>query len=199
LWCRYKIEQRDGEGDWRKVDSGETFDSFLLCDETGECVIDPEHAEISTEHYKQWIDDGCRYTEWKLIQHDVIYVIGQFRTLGGSTLEFDSRAALNALLAEWKEDMPALLARFDLNKDGVLDMDEWSLAREAAKREVEKMLKEVQAQPDTNFLGQPPDGRFFLISNLPQTKLTRRYLLWTVTHLVIFFGSLAGLGWVLQN
>ncbi len=198
LWHRYKIEQRDFENKWKKIDSGESSDSFILRDETGVCVIDPEQAEIITRHREQWMRDDYRYTEWKLIPQDRIYVIGQFRTQGGSTLEFDSRAELNALLDEWKKDMPTLRARFDLNNDGVLDEDEWFLARQAAKREVEKEMREAQAQPDINILGRPPDGKLFLISNLEQENLSRRYLLWTWAHLVIFFGALGGIGWALH-
>jgi hypothetical protein len=199
LWCRYKIERRGSKRQWEKIDSGETSDSFMLRDDTGECVIDPEHAEISTQHYEQWQEDDCRYTEWKLMQHDSIYVVGEFRTQGGSTVEFDTRVELNELLADWKKDMPDLLTRFDLNNDGELDMTEWSLARQAAKREVARMMREAQAQPDTNIISRPSDGKLFLISNLSRERLSRRYLFWALAHLVIFFGSLGGIGWVLQD
>jgi len=199
LWYRYKIEQRDSEKNWKTVERGETSDSFMMRDETGDCVIDPEHAEIITQHRDQWYDGDYRYTEWKLIKHDRLYVIGQFRTQGGSTLEFDSRAELNALLAEWKQDMPALRARFDLNNDGELDMQEWFLARQAAKREVAKQKVEAQAQPDIHIISQPPDGKLFMISNLPPEKLSLRYLLWSWGHLLIFFGALTGIDWAWQH
>lgn len=198
LWYRYKIEQRDAEKDWRTIDSGESDDSFLLRDDTGECVVDPEQAEILTQHRDQWSQGDYRYTEWKLIAQDSIYVIGQFRTQGGGSMEFDTRAELNALLAEWKKDMPELHARFDLDNNGTLDMQEWMLARSAAQREVTKMMREAQAQPDIHIIGQPRDGKLFLISNLMPDKLSRRFLFWSWAHLVIFFGALGGIGWLLQ-
>ena len=198
LWYRYKIEQRDSEKNWKTVDSGETSDSFMLSDDTGACVIDPEQAEIITRHRDQWHQGDYRYTEWKLIKNDLLYVIGQFHTQV-CALEFDSRAELNALLAEWKKDMPTLHARFDLNNDGVLDMNEWILARQAAKREIAKRVREVQAQPDINIISQPRDGKLFLISNLTPEKLSWRYLLWAWAHLAIFFGALGGIGWFLQT
>ena len=197
LWYRYKIEQRDSENNWKTVDSGESSDCFMLRDDTGTCVIDPESAEIITRHRKQWQQGDDRNTEWTLIGNDPLYIIGQFRTEGGSTLEFDSRAELNALLATWKEDMPALHTRFDLDNDGKLDMTEWMLARQAAKREVSKMMRVAQAQPDLNIISQPRDGKLFLISNLTPEKLSRRYLFWTWAHLVIFCGALGGIGWLL--
>jgi hypothetical protein len=198
LWYRYKVERRTSKDKWETLDSGESSDSFVLRDDSGDCVIDPERAEIITKHRDQWTDGDYRYTEWKLIRDDSLYAIGEFRTRSVGT-EFDARAELNALLAEWKRDMPALQARFDLNQDGQLDMKEWMLARQAAKREVAKKKREAHAQPDVHLLGLPRDGKLFLISNFTPQKLSRRYLFWSWAHLVIFFGALAGLGWMLSN
>ncbi len=198
LWYRYQIERRNSEKNWHTEDSGETRDSFVLRDDSGDCVIDPEQAEIITKHRDHWTEGDYRYTEWKLIPDDSVYVIGEFCTQNGA-LEFNSRAELNALLAEWKKDMPALHARFDLNNNGELDMKEWMLARQAAKREVAKKIREAQAQPDLHIIGQPRDGKLFLISNLTPDRLSRRYLLWSWAHLAIFFGALGGLGWLLQQ
>jgi len=197
LWYRYKVEHRTSQDKWESLDSGESSDSFVLRDDSGECVVDPEYAEIITKHHDHWQDADYRYTEWKIINNDTLYIIGEFRTRSGA-VEFDSRAELNALLAEWKRDKPALHARFDLNNDGELDMNEWMLARQAAKREVAKMRREVHAQPDLHLIGQPRDGKLFLISNLTPEKLSRRYLFWSWTHVVIFFGALGALGWLLQ-
>lgn len=198
LWYRYTVKRKTSNNKWETIDSGESKDCFFLRDETGVCFIDPEEAEIITSHCDKWQKDGYEYTEWKLIDHDYLYVIGEFRTQGGSNLEFNSREELNALLAEWKRDMPTLHARFDLDNNGELDMKEWMLARSAARREVEKKLREAQSQPDTNIISRPPDGKLFLISNIPADKLSSRYLFWSWAHLVIFFSALAGVGWLLQ-
>ena len=197
LWYRYKVEHRTSKDQWETVGNGESSDSFLLRDDSGDCVVDPEYAEIITKHRDQWQEGDYRYTEWKLISGDYLYVIGEFRTRSGA-VEFDSRAELNALLAEWKQDKPTLHTRFDLNGDGELDMQEWVLARQAAKREIAKKRLEVHAQPDAHLIGQPRDGKLFLISNLTPEKLSRRYLLWSWAHVVIFFGALGALGWLLQ-
>lgn len=197
LWYRYKMEQRDSKNRWSTLDSGESRDSFLLRDDSGDCVVDPDHAEIITKHRDQWIDGNYRYTEWKFIHNDSIYVIGDFRTRSLGT-EFNTRTELNALLAEWKKDLPKLHERFDLNDDGELDMQEWMLARQAAKREVAKKRREAHAQPDIHIISQPRNGRLFLISNLTPERLSRRYLFWAWAHLLIFFGSLGGIGWLLS-
>lgn len=199
LWYRYKIEQRTSNNAWQTIDSGESNDLFTLRDDTGVCVVDPEQAEIIARHREQWHEDDHRYTEWKLLEQDRLYAIGQFRTQRGSALELNTREELNALLTEWKRDMPALHIRFDLDNNGELDMQEWMLARSAAKREVGKKMREAHATPDTHILCQPHDGKLFLVSNLAQSDLSRRYLLWIWVHLLIFFGALAGIGWQLQT
>ena len=61
------------------------------------------------------------------------------------------------------------------------------------------MEREEQAQPDINIVSRPRSGELFLISNLDPDKLSRRYLLWSLAHLGIFFGALGGIGWVLDS
>lgn len=195
LWYRYRVERKDSDNKWHAEDSGESDDPFLLEDDTGQCVIDPCGAEILTIYKDTWHQGDYRYTEWKLLQHDLIYVIGEFKTVGGSSAAPDANEQVKAVLAEWKQDAGSLHARFDLDNDGALDMREWMLARKAARREAEKRIRAARAEPDINFLAQPHDGRLFLISNLKQDKLARRYRLWAWVHLSIFFGALGGVAW----
>ena len=199
LWYRWKVEERNSKNEWRTLDKGESSDYFVLRDDSGECVVDPEQAEIITKHCDEWIDSGYRYTEWKLIQDDYLYVLGEFKTVGGSSATLTQDELVKQVLSEWKLDNADLLKRFDLDNNGVLDMREWMLARSAAKREAEKRLDQARAEPDTNFVLKPPDGRLFLISNLDQDKLELRYKLWAWAHVIIFLGTLGVLSWLLQQ
>lgn len=196
LWYRYKIERKQGDK-WRTEETGESEEPFLLTDDSGQCVIDPSGAEILTSHQDTWYEVDYRYTEWTLLHAEQIYALGQFRTFGGSSVVADQNEEVKNILAEWKQNMPELRKRFDLDNDGQLNMQEWMLARQAAKREAEKRIKAERAQPDVNYMVQPQDGRLFLISNLPQEKLERRYWFWVWAHLAIFFGALGGLAWML--
>lgn len=200
LWCRHRLERRssDNKG-WHTIEHGETSTPFVIDDGTGKCVVDPEHAEILTRHKDSWTSGDLRYTEWKLLDIDDIYTLGEFKTVGGSTLSTTHEDLVKDVLSEWKMDNENLMQRFDLDNNGVLDMREWGLARSAAKREAEKRLNELRAEPDTNFMLKPHDGRLYLISNLNHEKLAWRYKLWTWLHIVILFGSLGALGWLLQN
>lgn len=196
LWYRYRIERKSGDK-WKTEETGESEEPFLLEDSSGRCVVDPSGAEILTSHKDSWYEGSYRYTEWTLLQLDNIYAIGHFHTYGGSSVEADANEEMKNVLAEWKENMPDLHKRFDLNGDGQLDMQEWMLARQAAKREVAKRITNERAQPDVNYLLQPKDGRLFIISNLPQEKIERRYWFWTWMHLAIFFGALGGVAWLI--
>lgn len=199
LWYRWKVEQRNGENEWSTLDKGESSDYFVLRDDSGDCIVDPEQAEIVTKHRDEWRDGSYRYTEWKLIQDDYLYVIGEFKTVGGSNTSLTHDDLVKQVLSEWKMDNADLLKRFDLDNNGVLDMREWMLARSAAKREAEKRLIEALAKPDTHFMLRPHNGRLFLISNLDQDKLAFRYHLWAWAHVAIFFGALGGITWLLQE
>ncbi len=200
LWCRYKMERRssDNKG-WHTEESGESNALFVIDDGTGKCVVDPEGAEILTRHKDSWMKGDYRYTEWKLLDIDFIYALGEFRTVGGSNTTLTQDELVKQVLSEWKTDNADLLKRFDLDNNGVLDMQEWMLARSAAKREAEKRMNEVLAEPDTNFMLQPRDGRLFLISNFDQDRLARRYKIWAWAHVVIFFGALGGITWLMQQ
>lgn len=44
---------------------------------------------------------------------------------------------------------------------------------------------------------KPRDGRLFLISDLDPMELARRYQLWAWFHLLVLFGSAAGIAWVM--
>jgi hypothetical protein len=200
LWCRYKLERRSNSGDdrgWHTEESGENSAPFLIDDGTGRCIVDPQGAEILTRHKDSWTKGDYRYTEWRLIDIDTIYALGEFKTVGGSNTTLTQDELVKQVLSEWKMDNDNLLKRFDLDNNGVLDMQEWMLARSAAKREAEKRMIEALAEPDTNFMLQPQDGRLFLISNFDQEKLALRYKLWSWANFFIFFGALGGIAWIL--
>jgi hypothetical protein len=199
LWYRWKVEQRNEKNDWTTLEQGESSDHFVLNDGSGDCVIDPTHAEIITLHRDEWFSGTYRYTEWKLIQNDPLYAIGEFKTIGGSNATLNHNDLVKQVLIEWKMDNATLLKRFDLNGNGILDMDEWMLARQAAKREAHKRLAQAHAEADTHFMLKPHDGKLFLLSNLSPEKLVGRFALWAWLHLTIFFGALGAIAWLLQR
>jgi hypothetical protein len=190
LWFRYVVEQRSREDKWERLDAGVSGDTFLLRDATGECVIDPEGAEIVTRHKHTWTRGDYRYSEWLLIVGDPLYAIGEFSTSSGATLPLSASQDLGELLAQWKRDRPRLLERFDLDRDGEIDLREWALARAQARRQVAARHEEIRSQTGAlNLMRAPRDGRLFLIANLDPERLVRKHKLWGIAHLLIFLGT----------
>lgn len=197
LWFRYVVERKDGDDKWERMDAGASDDTFLLCDGTGECVIDPEGAEIVTRHRQKWTRDNYRYTEWVLLAQDPLYAIGDFSTVSGATMPLSESRDIGALLAEWKADRPQLLKRFDLDRDGEVDMREWALARAEARRRVAARHAEIRSQTGAiNVLRAPADGRLFLVTNLDPERVERRHKRWGIAHLLIFVAAGVAVAWL---
>lgn len=198
VWYRYIIErQRSDEKGYDIVEQGASDDIFQLDDGSGQCFVDPECAEIITRHKQVWRKDDFRYTEYLLSPLDTLYAIGEFTTLGGPNSDLDFKDDLNALLAEWKRDKARLLERFDLNKNGQIDPGEWELAVLAAKREVAKQHREMRLKDGVHLLRKPGDDRLFLLSNLPEENLARKYVLWGGFHLLTFMGATGSAAYLL--
>ena len=192
LWYRFAVEERRGK-EWETVDEGESSLSFIVDDGSGQCLVDVEGAEISSTHKEVRKSGQQTITEWTLLVGDPIYVRGEFRTLGGSAVELDARQDMIDLLNDWKRDQPALHKRFDLNGDGQIDMQEWELARQAARREVARMHSELRSGADIHTIGRPHQGQPYLISNIDPQRLARRYLLWSFFHLAAFLAALGAI------
>jgi hypothetical protein len=199
LWYRYQVEENDHDGKWRSVERGQSDASFIVDDGSGVCVVDPEQAEILTRSKEVWRVGDRRHSEWKLLIGDPIYALGEFQTIGGATLELDAAQDLRELLAEWKKDRTQLLDRYDLDRDGELSVQEWALARQAARREVSRQHCAARAATAIDVLRRPADGRLYLLANLDPDQIAQRYLGWSAFHLVVFFAALGAIPWVWQH
>lgn len=194
VWYRYVVERKDNDDKWERMDAGASGDTFLLRDESGDCVIDPDGGEIYTRHRQRWNRGNYRYTEWALLPDDPLYAIGEFTTLNAATTPLSESSDVGALLAEWKQDRPRLLQRFDLNQDGEIDLQEWSLARAEARREVLRRHDEIRRLTSAiHIMRMPRDGRLYLVTNLDPDRLSRRHRIWGLVHLTILLAAGAGM------
>jgi hypothetical protein len=193
LWFRYTVERKDSDNQWVQQEKGESDASFILDDGSGECVVDPDGAEMLVTKKESWIQGDYRYTEWLLIERQTLYVLGQFATRGSVDLALDAAEDIKQLLAEWKKDAGSLNTRFDLDRDGQLDLREWELARAQARREVMACHRELRATSELHVMHLPRDGRLYLISDLEPAGLARKYRWWSWFHIAIFFAALVAL------
>ncbi len=198
LWYRLVTARRQGDGKWRHESTVESDASFLLADASGTCAVDPEGAEMLVHRRDVHTRGDMRYTQWSLISQDPLYVLGDFVTLGSIDPQLDTAAQVRELLAHWKADKPGLLARFDLDGNGEIDLGEWELARAQAKREVRARRDAVLRAPEAHLMRRPEDGRLYLISDLDPARIARRYRLWAGFHVVVFLGAAGTTAWLQQ-
>ncbi|WP_157673161.1 hypothetical protein [Curvibacter sp. AEP1-3] len=189
IWYRYAIYERDSDNDWKEVEGGTSSATFDLHDGSGVCTIDPDHAEVMGVPETSRVSGDTKHVEHLLHGGRNLYALGEFVTVGGANSVLSLREDVNALLTSWKQNPAELQRRFDLNRDGEIDLKEWELARRLATRTVEKEHRNIRAQPGVHMLRAPQDGRLFLLSPLSPQSLRRRYLLWSGFHLTVCLGA----------
>lgn len=189
IWYRYAIYERDSDNDWKEVEGGTSSATFDLHDGSGVCTVDPDHAEVMGVPETSRVSGDTKHVEHLLHGGRNLYALGEFVTVGGANSALSLREDVNALLTSWKQNPAELQRRFDLNRDGEIDLKEWELARRLATRTVEKEHRNIRAQPGVHMLRAPQDGRLFLLSPLSPQSLRRRYLLWSGFHLAVCLGA----------
>ena len=193
VWYRYIVQERQND-QWETVQQDTSDSTFLLRDGTGECIVDPDHADILTNHSEVKTVGDRRLMEFLLLPKDRLYALGQFKSLNPVDTRLDPHDDVGAVLAQWKKNKPVLLDRFDLNRDGEIDAREWRLARAQAKREVEKQHRELRAQAGFHMLHAPRDSRRFLITNGDPDRMARSLQRWSWFFLGLFVASLGYFG-----
>jgi hypothetical protein len=212
-WYRYRVDERsrdasNGRREWKTLEGGVSDALFRLVDESGECVVDPDHAEVTPGIRQVWygvarrpggppppgsgfslFGGRYRYREELIRPGDPLHAVGMLRTVGGPTDPVPAREDVRALLAAWKRDPPRMQG-FDANGDGQVDPAEWDAARRAAESEVRRRRTERAASPGVTVLAAPPAaGGPFLLSAVRQDDLARRYRRTALARLVLFFGA----------
>jgi hypothetical protein len=223
VWWRYKISKRTERGagnsrreSWQTVASGTSSIAFLLDDETGQCIVQPDGAEVVPTESTTWYGNtpwpasgpdkklsltggrGYRYVEDRIYEHERLYVLGDFRSTAASS-EPDHQAELSLVLAEWKQDQPALLQRFDQDGDGRINVAEWEAARQAARHTLTARGAERPPRQNYHMLCRPDGDRLFLLAALPPGDLTRRYRRRAAFAFFGFVAAVYALGWLLQG
>lgn len=198
LWYRYTLYKRVNDS-WEYEEEGRSDLEFLLDDGSGRCLVDPAGAEVLSSHVETREAGDRRYTEHLLLEGDRLYILGQFISTSASHEGLDARQDLDDLLHEWKRDPDALRRRFDRDGDGQISPTEWSLAVEAARREVADSHRGRLREPIRHRLYKPTRGRFFLISDHAPDDLGRRYARWAGAHVAVLLVVLGAWAWLVHG
>jgi hypothetical protein len=217
VWYEYTVEQHSsGERrQWKTVRSGRSESWFQINDGTGTCLIDPEGAEVTALHKQSWhghselptasvnglsakgiaailtsnaTSKRYRYSERLIVQHEQVYALGRFHTVGGGRDQLDMKASARDLLRDWKQKPEWLRERFDLNGDGQIDLREWQRAREEALRDAEARQRALHQLPSMNVLTDPQNKHQpYLLSTYDEARLMRRYR-WNASGCLLLTG-----------
>ncbi|NTU43892.1 MAG: hypothetical protein HGA78_12750, partial [Nitrospirales bacterium] len=179
VYYRYKIEQlAAGQGrrsGWRVVREGSSDNPFHLGDETGSILVDPADAELLLTPDYQYRDETemTKYTEWKIMAGDRIYVVGTVRPQRDRASERKER--LLERLREARKDRERL-SSYDADRDGQISMEEWD--RLKGDVEADLLAEELsQGEKEEGYVIAEGDGGPFVISNRSEAELTQRLML----------------------
>jgi E3 ubiquitin ligase len=218
VWWAYTIahQERDSRGNsrWEIVDSGTSVEPFALVDDDGaRCLVGPVQAEVTPTVHNVWYgtrarpegpptdsipllhEGSYRYTERLLGVGARLCVLGQLRS---SSESGDASAAAAAKLHEWKQDQRALLARFDLDRDGRLSDAEWGAARAAAAREAEGETLKASIER-VSVISQPMNGEPFLIAPLTSQGIERRERRFAALYFALGLVCVAACAWAIRH
>ena len=200
VWYSFVVEEYapHSKHKWRRVNSGISDELFLLEDDTGACVVDPHRAEVAPSSYSTWYGkhslspsrhtspldilnrtfvrsgEKYRYTEKRIDVYESLYAIGEYHSIGTGYSQSLKDAAIEKLkaLKRNKEE----LDKYDTNKDGRIDEDEWEQARIDAKQAaIDDQLS--KPMPKRMHILKKPSSKKnqpFIISSKTETQISRK-------------------------
>ena len=182
---------------WKRIDYGQSDIPFWIGDGKAYCFVDPKGAQISDLHFETWFERDRFYKLATLVPNKPVYVLGQFITENeGKVISSNSRK-IGELIAQWKQNYPNFISRFDLDGDGEINAQELDMARKAAIRALKNdgaLQTEVKS-----VISKPNDRRPFIISHHPHDTLIKRHRWHARFYLALLMVSCALLGLTLMK
>lgn len=181
-WWSYSVEELRGDDKnrkWVTISQATCSLPFIIDDGTAQVMIVPAGAKVTCSSSERWRGDtewpstspsmgskggDYRYTEMRMDEGDSLYAVGDFGSHAVLDVPKGTDQAMSAILTAWKNDHDALLARFDTDGNGQIDMEEWDKAREAARKQAMLGAGAPDVARPAPFLSCPTDGRPFLLS-----------------------------------
>jgi hypothetical protein len=189
VWYRYRIERRLGAG-WITESAEASEECFLLRDETGECVVDPQGAEIIPCRQRRWREFGQRYHEQWIAPAEPLYVLGSLhrcprRWTRPRTSAPTCRLCLGSGSAIARNCCAASTATATASSPRTNGS-----RRGDAQAAIEREYAARRSLGPLNVVRKPRDGRRYLISVYEPAQLARQFLLWAWLHFALFITGL---------
>lgn len=217
VWFEYKVQRynsRSKDSRWDTINQGSSGLPFQINDKTGVCTINPDGADVITDHVRTWYGENSnpleikkntrktffsafngkkyRYIERFIYIHDVIYALGYFESAGGGRNIPGTHTMTGTVIREWKKNYNNILENYDTDKSGDIDQSEWEQVRSDAAREAEKRRQKLSLTPTSHILRRSSDKRHpFILSNRSQKTLSKRFRYYAIGT---FLGGIIGVG-----
>ena len=200
VWYHCTIEKRERRNrrtTWTNILDECSGELFRLVDDTGECVIDPDHAHVIAEIDRSWYGNDSsarqrppvaarllsiglgnyRFRERLITPATPLYALGWFRTLQPRVPAESIEEQTEELVRQWKLQPARYLREFDLDGDSRIQRDEWKAVRAAARNQVlAKINRENRPQ---HLMSKPEDGRlpYILSAEKEESVVAKNQLL----------------------
>ncbi len=192
VWYRAWAYARDHQNLWRLVDYRQSDTVFQLTDDTGTCAVNPHGAEVIYMLKKTSYKHNHRYVEAYLPEQMPLYLIGHLDTRHHFTSEKEVKKHMGQIISDWKSNPSKMLSRFDLDRNGEIDQEEWEKARAQAREEA--MSTSMHKAHTGSFeISAPTNGQLYLLSGMSLDYLRKRHQHWVILHLTVLTGILIAL------
>jgi len=195
VWYHCTIEKREKRGRrsrWTNISDERSTQLFRLVDDTGWCIIDPDHAHVVAETDHIWFgrDIDCRRqvpakTKWprfntgnyrfheRLIRPATsLYALGEFSSYRSSASEEFISSQVEDLVRQWKQQPQRYLSAYDLDGNEMTRDSEWRAVNLAARKQLVTTLN--SQEQDHHILAEPKDRRHpYILSAAPEGDLVR--------------------------
>ncbi len=189
VWYRAWVYARDHKNLWRLASYTQSDELFTLTDETGNCTVNPKGAEVIHMLKRTSNHHNHRYVEEYLPANKPLYLIGNLDTRHHFSDLNAIKKQMGELMSGWKSNPTKLLFRFDLDRNGEVDLHEWEKARAQAREEVTRQAMH-QAHTGDFEISEPRNGQLYILSGMSPTFLRNSYRSWVITHLAVLAGLL---------
>jgi hypothetical protein len=214
IWYHCTIEKRQRRGkrsSWTNIFDECSGDLFRLVDDTGWCVIDPDHAHVIAESDITWygsstdsrskvpprtrwlslsIGGNYRFRERLIRPATSLYALGEFRSFQNNRAEEVIAKQVEDLLGQWKLQPQRYLVDYDFDGNGKIQQQEWKAIRAAARKRV--LAKMNRQDSEHHLLLRPQDTRHpFILSAVAEEELVANKKLGAYTSVSVAFVLLA--------
>lgn len=225
VWWSFSIDEQirsdKNNTRWQQVEKSNSAALLCLNDGTGDCLIDPVGAHVIPMTKRIWYGTArhprkeqlrknflqsmlsgvkrYRYTEQRLHVNEPLYAIGDFVSGGGGRDAFDLSASQGALIREWKRDYAGLLRRFDRDRNGQLDQQEWQNVRHSAEIEAQRLHRVRSTDSAQHYLRKPEENQPFILSSYGEDDIAKRFYWQAAIGACICIGSALAAAYVINT